>query len=148
VKVADLVSGGGGAEDESLGEAPPREPSGAAAALRNASLQRHAENEEKKQQPCRFHGVSPTLLCLPFNTRDGEREAGTASYKQRIDHWEGGLWRCASAASHAKLPTVFISNVVVGGLTLPKVLKNLTNMFFIYHIVTESFGFKIKVCII
>jgi hypothetical protein len=74
VKVADLISGGGGAEDESLGEAPPREPSAAAAALRNASLQRHAENEEKKQQPCRFHGVSPTLLCLPFNTRDGERE--------------------------------------------------------------------------
>ena len=42
---ANLVGGGGGAEDEPLGEAPPREP--CSAALRNAPpLQRRADEEQ------------------------------------------------------------------------------------------------------
>nr|CAB3501619.1 unnamed protein product [Digitaria exilis] len=45
----NLVSGGGGAEDEPLREAPPREP---AFALRIANLQqRHAHDDDKQQQP-------------------------------------------------------------------------------------------------
>jgi hypothetical protein len=39
--------------------------------------------------------------------------------------------------------------VLVGGLPLLKVLKNLTNMFFsITKIVTGGFGFEMKVCVI
>jgi hypothetical protein len=36
----------------------------------------------------------------------------------------------------------------VGGLHLPKVLKNTTNMFFSTISVIGSFGFEIKVCIV
>jgi hypothetical protein len=41
------------------------------------------------------------------------------------------------------------TSVYVGGLPLPKVLKNLTNMFFsITKTVTGGFGFEMKVCVI
>jgi hypothetical protein len=73
-ETTDLVSGGGGAEDEALGEAPPREPSSSAPALalRNASsLQRHAEDEHKKQQHRRRHGwcVAHSLSSSPWATK-------------------------------------------------------------------------------
>ena len=88
IEVANLVSGGGCAEDESLWEAPPREPS-SVPALRNASLQRHAEDEEKQQQPRQFHGVylayfSLPLSLLPLNKRRRETENW---YKERIAQW-------------------------------------------------------------
>jgi hypothetical protein len=39
--------------------------------------------------------------------------------------------------------------VTIGGLPLPKVLKNSTNMFFsITKTVTGGFGFEMKVCVI
>jgi hypothetical protein len=37
---------------------------------------------------------------------------------------------------------------VVGGLPLPKVLKNLTNMFLVYQTVTGGFSFEMKVCMV
>ena len=66
IEVANLESGRGGAENESLWEAPPRQPS-SVPALRNASLQRHAEDEEKQQQPRQFHGVYLAYFSLPLS---------------------------------------------------------------------------------
>jgi len=78
-ETTDLVSGGGGAEDEALGEAPPREPS-SVPALRNASLQRHAKDDENQQQPPRqFHGVYSLHLSLSLEQKmERDREIGTS----------------------------------------------------------------------
>ncbi|CAD6202618.1 unnamed protein product [Miscanthus lutarioriparius] len=66
-ETTDLVRGGGGAEDEALGEAPPREPSSAPAlALRNASLQRHAEDEQRRSNGGGGIVRCPLFILLPM----------------------------------------------------------------------------------
>lgn len=102
-ETTDLVSGGGGAEDEARGEAPPREPSSATAllALRNAPLQRHAEDEQKKQHRLRRrHHASPTLYppswanrharAIELETEVGSKTKSAARKEQRLP--TGGDW--------------------------------------------------------
>jgi hypothetical protein len=45
----NLIGGGCGAEHESVGEVPPREPS-SSSSLRNASLQRYSEEKQQRHQ--------------------------------------------------------------------------------------------------
>jgi hypothetical protein len=63
----NLIGGGCGAEHESVGEVPPREPS-SSSSLRNASFQRYSEEKQQRHQ----------ALHLPH---PDERERGVGSNK-------------------------------------------------------------------
>jgi hypothetical protein len=60
-----------------------------------------------------------------------------------------GLRSCCSLNLLNAKNKLILRGATVGGLPLPKVLKNLTNMFFrITYTITGGFGFEMKVCVL